>query len=479
MNVLLIQPPQYYYGKTRAPNFFPRGAGHIVTSLLNAGHVVEVLDIYAHQYENREVIDNLKKAEFDIAAISAMSTQYNYVKWLADELKILYPQKKIILGGALATFSSQTVLENTGIDICVIGEGEKTIVELLSHLDGLGQVRGIHFKKDGQFVETQDREYIEDLNEIPLPAYARFPLDIYLRSSFVIAPYRPLRIKTASIICGRGCPFDCNYCSRVFKGLRLRSVDNIINEIIYLKDQYQIQGIFFSDDTLTIKKERVYALCDKIRPLKLKWNCQGRVNNVDLALLRYMKASGCLAVGYGIESGSQKILDNMNKRATVEQAEIALKNTVRAGLYPIVQMMFGYPGETRETLQETIDFFKRADNPGDALSPVTPLPGTRLWDETLARKLVKDEKALLENLDGGYMPDAPVLLNYTLFSSAEFDTLRHNTEKIIRRNYFSRHPFVYLKSYFCRLQESVVRWGYKKTVIKIVNRLFKKQYGSS
>jgi len=474
MQVLLIQPPQYYYGKTRAPSFFPRGAGHIATSLLDAGHTVEVLDIYAHQYTESEVIEKLKDAEFDLAAISAMSTQYNYVKWLAEALKKLHPRKKIVLGGALATFSAPVVLEQTGVDICVIGEGERTVIELLNELENPGNVSGVHFKKEGESVKTAEREYIGDLDTLPLPAYERFPFDIYLKNSFVIAPYRPLRIKTASIICGRGCPFDCNYCSRVFKGLRLRSVDNIMQEIIHLKDQFGIQGIFFSDDTLTIKKERMYELCDKIRPLNLRWNCQGRVNNVDLELLRHMKASGCVSVGYGIESGSQTILDNMNKRATVAQAESAIKNTVRAGLYPIIQMMYGYPGETRETLQETIDFFKRVDNPGDALSPVTPLPGTRLWVDTLTRKLAKDEKTLLENLDGGYMPDAPVLLNYTLFSTEEFNVLRRRTEQVIRRNYFLRHPLAFFLGYFFRFQESVARRGYKKTLLKIINKLLNK-----
>jgi len=353
MKILLIQSPQYYYGKSREPFLFPKGIGYIARALLDVGHRVQVLDIYAHQYNNRDVVEHLKKANFDIAAISAMSTQYNYVRWLSSELKKLYPQNAIILGGALATFSSQTVLENTNIDICVIGEGERTVVELLNRFKELEHVDGIHFKKDGRFIQTKEREYIKNLDEIPFPAYEQFPFEIYLKNSFVIAPHRSLKIKTASIICGRGCPFDCNYCSRVFRGLRLRSVNNIIDEIVYLKEKYYIEGVFFCDENLTVKRERIYELCDKIRPLNLKWNCQGRVNNVDLDLLRQMKASGCTAVGYGIESGSQKILNNMNKMATVEQAELAIKNTVRAGLYPIIQLMFGYPGETRETLKET------------------------------------------------------------------------------------------------------------------------------
>lgn len=470
MKVLLIQPPQYYYGKSREPFLFPRGIGHIARVLLDAGHEVEVFDIYAHQYSDRDVVEYLNKVDFDIAAISAMSTQYNYVKWLSSELKRSHPRNAIILGGALATFSSTVVLENTGIDICVIGEGEITIIELLARLAELEHVPGIHFKKDARVVQTGDREYIKNLDEINFPAYERFPFEIYLKNSFVITSSGPLKIKTANIICGRGCPFDCNYCSRVFRGLRLRSVDNIIAEIIYLKERFGIAGIFFCDDTLTVKRERMHALCEKIRPLNLKWNCQGRVNNVDVDLLRHMKASGCTAVGYGIESGSQTILNNMNKMATVEQAERAIKNTVRAGLYPIVQVMFGYPGETRETLKETVDFFRRADNPGSELSPVTPLPGTRLWQDTLEKKMARDEKTLLESLDGGYMPDAPVVLNYTSFPQEEFDSLRLSVQNSIRLNYFRRHPGMLLKSFFLNLRTSLVKNGCRCTVKKIIVR---------
>lgn len=467
MKILLIQPPHYYGGKSRAPNFFPIGLGYIARVLLDAGHNVEVLDIYAHQYKKEEVIQRLKKIDFNVVGISAMSTQYNYCRWLASQIKA----KKIIIGGALPTFSHQTVLENTDVDICVIGEGERTVVELLENLENPKEVKGICFKENGKIIKTLSREYIEDLNNIPFPAYDLFPMEIYLKNSFVVGYNRALKIKTAHVICGRGCPFNCNFCSKAFGGVRLRTVDNIISEIKYLKEKFQVEGIFFNDELVIVNKKRMHELCDAILPLNLKWNCQGRVDTVDLGLLRHMGDAGCMAVGYGVESGSQKILDMMNKRATVKQAEQAIKNTVRAGLYPIVQLMFGYPGETKETIQETIDFFKRVDNPGDELSPVTPLPGTRLWDYTLEKQLVKDEKTLLENLDGGYMPDAPVLVNYTEFSDEEFNFLRRETERTIRRNYFFRHPMVLIKNYCFRIKTNIKELGWKKTIKKMISRL--------
>ena len=474
MKILLIQPPHYYGGKSRTASFFPRALGHIAKILLDSGHTVKVLDIYAHQYKDEEVIRKLKETDYDVAGISAMSTQYNYAKWLAFQLKSLDKNKKIIVGGALATFSPRVVLENTDIDMCVIGEGENTAVELFNNLENPDTVKGVSFKRDGQIITTPPREYIKDLDTIGFPAYDLFPMDIYFKNSLLLGFNGVVKLKTANIICGRGCPFNCNFCSRVFKGLRLRSVDNIIGEIKYLKEKYQIEGIFFNDDTIIVNKQRMHELCDKILPLNLKWNCQGRVNNVDMDLLLHMKTSGCMAVGYGIESGSQKILNNMNKRVTVKRAEEAIRDTVKAGLYPIIQLMFGYPGETKETIQETIDFFKRVDNPGDELTPVTPLPGTQLWDYTLENKLIKDEKTLLENLDGGYMPDASVLVNYTDFSAEEFNFLRKNAAETMKKNYFQKHPVKLIENYYFRLKNNIRELGWQKTIKKIVSRFILK-----
>ncbi|MDD5687492.1 MAG: radical SAM protein [Elusimicrobia bacterium] len=471
MKILLVQTPHYYDGKSRIPTFFPIGLGYIARILLDAGYNVEILDIYAHQYNDEEVIQKLKEIDFDVIGISAMSTQYNYTKRLASQIRALNKTKKIIVGGALATFSAQTVLENTDVDICIVGEGEKTIVDLLENLENLSRVKGICFKENGKIIQTPLREYIKVLDTIPFPAYDLFSMELYVQRSFVIGPKRALKMRTGHVICGRGCPFNCNYCSKVFKGLRLRSIDNIIEEIKYLKEKYQIRGIFFNDELVIVNKGRVYELCDKIAPLNLKWNCQGRVNMVDLKLLKYMKKAGCTSVGYGIESGSQRILDAMNKNVDIKQAEQAIKDTAKAGLYSNIQVMFGYPGETKETVQETIDFFRRADNPGDALSPVTPLPGTQLWCDTLKKRLIKDEKTLLEKLDGGYMPDAKVLINYTEFSNEEYDSLRKNAEKIIKRNYFARHPVAGSINYLLRIVSIMKMLGFKGTIKKTIEKL--------
>ena len=483
MKILLIQPPCYYDGKSRLPDLFPLGLGYIARPLLKSRHDVEVLDIWAHQWTNEEVLQRIQRVNYDIVGITAMSTQYAYIKWLTKELKKYHPNKKIVVGGALPTFSPEIVLRNTQTDICAIGEGEITFKELVENMDSLKAIKGIYFKQDNEVFRNPPREYIQDLDSIEFPALDIFPVDIYQKHCHV---WRHPYIKAINILGTRGCPYRCRFCSRdpaAGVRLRFRSVDNIIQEFKTVSEKYGINGIFFNDDTLLANKRRVYDLCDGLEPLKIKWNCQGRANLVDLDLLKRMKKAGCVAVGYGIESGSQTILDNMNKKVTVEQAHRALEYTYQAGLDPIVQMMYGYPGETKETLQETVDFFKkapcmsyRAVRVAAELTPTTAIPGAELYDQALAEGLIEDEEKYLKGLAAGYQPDsARLLINFTKFNGEEFSRLKKETERQIFLNYLNRCRFRLVMSYLIDRFKVVMPYakehGYRQTIRIILNRV--------
>lgn len=427
--------------------------------MLNSGHHVEVFDIWAGEYTKEEVVEKIKKLECDIIGISALSTQYSYVKWLISELRKIH-DCPIVVGNALATFTSDIVLKHTDADICVIGEGEITFKELVENLDNLEKVKGICFKRDGEIIRNEPRDYIKDLDTIDFPEWDLFPVDVYLKYCRVEGTNTP----AFGIVTGRGCPYNCRYCSKTFHGYRNRSIDNIIQEIKLLIEKYNIKGVFFLDELVVINKERIYELCDKLEPLHIKWNCTGRVNLVDFDILKRMKKAGCVAVGYGVESGSQTILDNMNKQMTTRQSERAIRDTVKLGMLPIVMLMYGYPGENKTTLQETAQFLTNLPYiKRSTLSVTTVLPGSWLWDYAISRGMIKNEEKYLEQLDAGYMHDGrSPLINFTGFTEEEFYRYQKIIERALFINKLKRHPNHLLKDYLFRALTQYRRGGFKQ-----------------
>jgi len=459
MKVLLINPPIRYQGKRRDEIFFPLGLGYVAGALMDQGHEVIALDIHALNLPDNEVVAFISNATFDVVGIGAMSTQYNYVKWLSTKIKDIHKDKKIILGWVLALYSSEIVLKNTDVDVCVIGEGENTIKDLLRCLDNPENVNGLAYKKDGHIIFTPPRDYIDDLNTLPSIPFDLFPMEMYIESlsSRFVGDER-----TINISAGRGCPYHCTFCSKSFSGVRLRTVESIVGEIDFLKSRFGIQRVFFLDELLVINKKRILSLCEKIRNMNVTWVCQGRINLVDEEILERMKSAGCVGIGYGVESGSQKILDAMNKKIDVNRAEEIIKLTKKIGIIPILQFIFGYPGENLETIRDTIDFFRRIDVGEIEFSPITPLPGTELWDYSIQNKIIQDEAGFLEKLDGGYMGDSPVLVNFTSFSDDELNRLRRWAENTIRLNYIKRHPFRIIEAIHSEMRKEGIRHTYQK-----------------
>lgn len=449
MRALLVQLPH----ENRIPTLFPIGMANIATALSEVGVESEMLDIFALNYSREDVVEYLRKSQWDLIGINAFSTQYPWAKWMADEAKRLHPRALIIMGGPLATFNAKVVLEKTNTDICVISEGEETIKDVVRNLGDFAKIDGICFKSNaGKIIETSQRQYIQDLDTIPFTNYEIFPMDVYFKSMGLGVP----DVKTINIFSSRGCPYKCNFCSRTFKGTRLRKIDKIIEEIGILRDKYGIGGVAFGDELVLVSKKRGYELCEKIKPLKVYWNCQGRANIVDLELLKAMKAAGCVNVGYGVESGSQKILDKMNKRVTVKQNELAITNTLKAGMTPIVQMIYGYPGEDPETIRETVEFFDRAHfyPPycyGEAhVSLMTPLPGSPVYEEILNDGRIKSEEAYLLGLEQGYYIGAPLQINLTQFHDDEFIERKSTLVKQLYANYrqhVRKHPMELIRRY--------------------------------
>jgi radical SAM superfamily enzyme YgiQ (UPF0313 family) len=304
---------------------------------------------------------------------------------LAKKIKENNPHIKTIVGGPhITALPNKTMELYEDIDIGVLGEGELTIIDLLSALENkisLNSVNGIIYRQDGNLITTPTRTFIKDIDTLPFPAWDMLPdiLRYYQQSAARID-----RLPNVSLISSRGCPFKCIFCARnVFGNVtRTHSADYIIRIIKYLIEEYKIKSISFEDENFVIYKKRLVEFCEKIivEKIDVTWDCASNVNAAEPGILSLMKKAGCWQVNYGIESGSQRILDFIKKGTRLENIKRALKMTKDAGLITKGYFIIGHPIETKETIQETINFLKKVPLDVFQMSFMVPLPGTELYE---------------------------------------------------------------------------------------------------
>jgi radical SAM superfamily enzyme YgiQ (UPF0313 family) len=276
----------------------------------------------------------------------------------------------------------ETLVTAPEIDIIVRGEGEETIIELLralEHKQPLSKIEGISYRKDGRVESNPVCSKIVDLDSLPFLAYHLLPWKRY-------KPHPPhgRALPFAAIITSRGCPYRCSYCSKPVFGNKFRgqSPERVVEEINYHKRGLGIKEFAFYDDVFTLNKRRAYAIVDEMmgRGLKIHWTCETRADLVDKELLRRMKQAGCYSIAYGIESASQEIVNTLNRDVTIEQVEEAVRLSQEVGLQTIGYFMIGSPGESRETIRQTIQFAKKLKLDFAQFSVTTPYPGTKLYE---------------------------------------------------------------------------------------------------
>ena len=407
MKILLINSPVRLDAK---PSCIPYGLATIAATLREAGCDVEIYDINALRPPEDVVVRELETKTWDVVGVSGLITTYQFQKWLIPVLKQINPYAPVISGGGLATTNSELLFNRTPLDIAVIGEGEQTILDVCKALESgkdLETIDGIKFRRNGHVLNTTPRKNIDDLDTIPFPAWDLLPMEIYLKNPIWgdaagnSSGFRKGVTVTRSmnIISSRGCPFSCNYCYHLFgrSSYRYRSVKNVIDEIEILVDRYGVDFIGFVDDNMMTSEKWIFEFCDALEKKKfpLTWGCHGRVTSAKPDILERMASAGCVWIGYGIESGSRQILDSMNKKASVEQAKTAMQNTRTSGIYPNTTFIFGYPGETAETIQKTIDF-KRELGIKCGSFFATPYPGTPLYRKI--QDQIKDEDSFIRSL---------------------------------------------------------------------------------
>jgi len=442
MRILFINSP---IRLNAPPNCIPYGLGTIASLLRERNHEVGIYDVNALRPEPRETEAFLRTKKWDIIGLSGLITTYGYQKWIAGVIKEAQPDAFLVSGGGLATSIPDLVMDRMPVDALVIGEGEITMDELASALrsqEGLAGVKGLVWRDGNNVVSNKPRPNIADLDSIPFPAWDLLPMDVYLKNP-VWAPSaenssgfpEDVRVtRSMNIISSRGCPHNCNFCYHLFgRGkYRFRSAANIIEEVRILARDYGVDFVGFVDDNFMASAKRAVEFCRMLEdePYEITWGCHGRVDSARPELLRTMRKAGCVWIGYGIESGSQKILDAMGKKTTVKQAEQAVTATREAGVFANTTFIYGYPGEDEDTIRETMEFKAKLGIDVTSFYAI-PYPRTPLFEKHV-RHLIGDMEEFVLSLGNA----TDFAINLTKFSDNEYHRFKAINDGLIT----SEHP---------------------------------------
>lgn len=313
------------------------------------------------------------------------------------------PDTVIILGGPEVRYSAENFLRY-GADYIVIGEGEETMAELVKHLmlvpageqgreyghdiTSPQAVAGVAFLDNDKFVQTAERQKIKDLNELSVPNRKKINLHLYLQA------WRERHGKNAlSVSTMRGCPYTCKWCSRAVYGLsyRRRNADKVVEELVQIKKDYNPDSLWFVDDVFTISHKWLSAFRDELRKhnLLIPYECITRADRLNEEVIAILKETGCFRVWIGAESGSQKVIDLMDRRVDVNQVRDMIKLTRKHGIEAGTFIMLGYPGETEKDIEETIHHLKESNPDHFTITVAYPIKGTELYEEVEAIQTTK------------------------------------------------------------------------------------------
>jgi radical SAM superfamily enzyme YgiQ (UPF0313 family)/glycosyltransferase involved in cell wall biosynthesis/2-polyprenyl-3-methyl-5-hydroxy-6-metoxy-1,4-benzoquinol methylase len=392
IKILLIEPQ---YGYKEAMPWVPIGKAYLAATLRENGFNVKIIDQALNSYDLETLIKMITDFSPDIIGIGGMTLQINDTKRIAGYLRNSH-NNILLVGGGIHL----TLVPEDGIDLfdfIVIGEGESTFLELCQRYKETGfsqdkkfymDIKGICFKTStGEIIRTQNREFITNLDKLPLPAYDLLEIEKY--NDFLISGE-----KAVSIMTGRGCPFNCEFCASpalYHRKVRFFSLNYVFCLIEYLRGKYKFKNFRIMDDTFASNKKRVITFCEEIinRGLNLNMTCLTHVKTADAEMFKWMKKAGFTIIALGIESGNDRILKLINKGITIEKASEAIKMARDAGLLVESLFMLGNIGETKETIEDTINFAKKF-NPSyhdckrvgyNWFQFATPFPGSKFFIE--------------------------------------------------------------------------------------------------
>ena len=459
-------------------NIFPMGFGAIGGVLKRDGHEISTWCQDIHHYKDDDLRIFLDKNKFDVVILSVIAGYYQYQKMKSLSKAINNsknrPNFKYIMGGYGPSPEPEFFIKKSGADVVCMGEGEITVSKLVSAFENnepLTGVPGVAWLENNKLKQTPRAPLVQDLDSLPLPPYELFPMEIYRLQRM---PNTKSTDFVIPLMSARGCSFECTLCYRMDTGYRMRTPKALLDEIEMLHKDYGATYISFQDDLLMSSVAHTEAVCKEFlkRNLPVVWNCNGRLNYCSEELLQLMKDAGCVFINYGIESMDQTVLNNMKKGLRPEMIIQGIEDTLKVGISPGLNFIFGNKGDNKETIKKTVDFLIKYDDFAQkrTIRPVTPYPGSPLYFDAIKMGLLDKENPAEDFYERKHLNSDLICCNFTELSDDEYyECLRWANNKLME-NYYNKQRETTLKQIDYLYKEKDVTFrGFRHDIVTTVS----------
>ena len=396
MKILLLNP----ISASKMPIVIPNlGLGYLASALRNRGHSVSILDCNKEQLTMKDISVCLREKSYRLIGIQVYSCDISTAKRTVEIIKQITPETTIVVGGPHPTALPEQSLTFLGADFSIAGEALYGLPDLADWLEGGNgnppeEIEGLVYERDSRIV-AHPRGYIKSMDDLSLPAW-----DLMDPRTYPPAPFGAFAraFPTAPLIVSRGCQYDCTFCAGKIMtgaGIRYRSIESVTEEILLLRERYGVRELHLIDDNFTGSRSYVRKFCKMMLGLDppMSWSCPNgiRLDALNEEIVRLMRESGCYSVLVGIESGTQRILDHMRKKITLEKIVEKVDLLVEAGIKVTGSFILGYPEENLDDIKRTVRFAKSLRIQRADFNNFVPHPGTPIYYELKERGELRDE----------------------------------------------------------------------------------------